>query len=271
VKLEEMDKWLIAGIAILLTLAFFKSGIVSKLFSIVQPYATGCYVKNIYIANPIIEKPMNKTLKINYEIRFEGHGSEYCWNWVRSYYPSGYTVILIDDNIVKKQRLYDYASCTWSNACDFGYGVDVDLTNVSKGLHNLTIYVFMPSRGCYIDTSKCGMQRVIPYPVPEDWKKYGGEGKRCLGIGEYLDGMNWEQIVKDIRSGNFTKLEYFRIEEFSNIKFLVCEYGECVEPKIIEKPVEKKVIVEKPFIPAYVYVIIGILIVVIIYLVLRRK
>jgi hypothetical protein len=64
-------------------------------------------------------------------------------------------------------------------------------------------------------------------------------------------------------------MDEMRIERFDGYKFVVCEYGECIEPRIIQVPVEKQVIVEKPYIPTYVYMIIGALVITMIILIIK--
>jgi hypothetical protein len=272
--MDELEKWLTITAVVLLAVAVLKSGIFGKVFyALVQAYPSGNYVRDITIVNPIVDKAVNKTILLNYRLFFSYHGNEVYEYWgkygyarIRSIYPSGYSVIKVD-NITRVVKLFDYEACTGSDeyrGCERHYTVRLDITNFTKGIHNMTIYVFLPSRGYWVDPDYCGISKVIGVVPPEGWEKYGGRPtSRCQSIYDYLSKMSWDRIVRDIETGNFTKMDAMRIERFDGYKFVVCEYGECIEPRIIQVPVEKQVIVEKPYIPTYVYIVIGALVIII--------
>jgi hypothetical protein len=275
--MDELERWLIIATVVLLAIAVLKSGVFGKfLYSLVLSYPSGNYVKDITIVNPIVDKAVNKTISLKYHLFFGYHYGEiyyYGSAMIRSFYPSGYSVIKVDNNTVKVVKLFDSEMCTGSSeyrGCDRYYTVNLDITNFTKGIHNMTIYVFLPSRGYWANPQYCGLQKIIDIAPPEGWEKYGGKPtSRCQSLSDYLSKMSWDRIVNDIESGNFTRMDAMRIERFDGYKFVVCEYGECIEPRIIQVPVEKQVIVEKPYIPTYVYIIIGALVITMIILIIK--
>jgi hypothetical protein len=266
--MDELEKWLIITAVVLLAIAVLKSEVGKFFYSVVLSYPSGNHVRDITIVNPIVDKAVNKTILLKYHLFFSHHGGEvvyYGSTPIRSFYPSGYSVIKVDNNTVKVVNLFDWETCVSSSeprGCDRYYTVRLDITNFTKGVHNMRIYVFLPSRGFWQNPQYCGLRRIIDIVPPEGWEKYGGKPiDRCQSLFDYLSKMSWDRIVNDIESGNFTGMHYMRIERFDR-KFVVCEYGECVEPRIIQVPVERQVIVEKPYIPTYVYIIIGVLIII---------
>ena len=267
------EKLLVISAIALVFIALLKSGMFGiDFFELIYGPNTP-RIEDISIVNPIVDKEVNKTIKINYNIYFPWHGNEVTYYdsvTFRTIHPSGYTAILIDGNLTKIHKLYDYVACIYSDqrytGCRYRYAVDVDISNLSKGIHNLTVYVFLIDRGYWINPRYCGSQRVVGIPPPTNWDKYGGTPtSRCQSLYDYLGKMRWDRMVEDLERGNYTKLEAFRVERFK-LKIVVCERGECIEPRIIEKIVEKEVVVEKPYIPKYIQIAIAILLVISVWL-----
>ena len=266
------EKLLVISAVALVFIALLKSGMFGiDFFELIYGPSTP-RVEDIFIQNPIVDKEVNKTIRIDYNIYFPWHGNEVTYYdsvTFRTVHPPGYTVILIDGNLTKIHNLYGYVACTSSNqiytGCRYKYTVDVDISNLSKGIHNLTVYVFLIDRGYWINPEYCGIQKVVGIPPPTNWDKYGGTPtSRCQSLYDYLSKMRWDKMVEDLERGNYTKLQAFRVERFK-LKIVVCEKGECIEPRIIEK------IVEKPYIPKYIQIAMAILIILVIYLIARRK
>jgi len=231
---------------ILLGLALYRSGVV-KFFESLYTSGTGWQITNFYFNKPILLKP--EPLKASYEITYQ----------VQYYYytsggapvpviPPLRAVICIDGNC-REQKVSDYITTgsPWrSEVRKEAISFDIPTELLSKGFHDVEVYIAGLGSGYYWDPQICHTSNRVWTDLGRVWKPYykPTPPTDCEDLDSALNKLDWVKIVQDAKENKLPKNLKLYVWYSKPYKVLICEGSISTQgcgleiTKIVEKEID---------------------------------